>query len=96
MSLNTIPAMTDPLGRHWRQPYNIRQAPMDDTHVLLTPAQVNELMEYSSTYPSGTYDGKCWKAEQDNELYLCWYHPSPNPGKIGIDYRLILEVKNEQ
>lgn len=89
-----IPAMTDPLGRHWRQPADIREAPMDDLHVLLTPTQIAGLPEYSSSYPSGTYDGKCWKREGEDFWYLCWYQPHPTPGKIGIGYRIVLEVEN--
>jgi hypothetical protein len=92
-----IPLMTDPLSKHWRQPADIRQAPMDDTHVLLTRDQVRGLAEYNTTYPSGTYDGKCWKrvGTADDKLcfYLCWYQPHPTPGQIGIGFRIILELE---
>ncbi len=88
-----IPLMTDPLGRHWRQPADIRKAPMDETHVLLTPRQVAGLAEYSSSYPSGTYDGKCWLRDGGDVRWLCWYQPHPQPGKIGIGFRIILEVE---
>jgi hypothetical protein len=91
-----IPLMTDPLGKHWDQPADIRQAPMDETHVLLTLRQVSDLLEYSSSYPSGTYDGKCWKREGEDCWYLCWYQPHPIPGKIGIGYRIILEVASSR
>lgn len=87
-----IPEMTNPLGLHWRQPSDIRDAPMDDLHVLLTAQQFNGLAEYSTSYPSGTYDGKCWKREGEDQWYLCWYHPHIQPGKIGIGFRLILNV----
>lgn len=87
-----IPAMTDPLGRHWPQPSDIREAPMDDKHVLLTRRQIAGLPEYSSSYPSGTYDGKCWMRDNDSVRYLCWYQPHPTPGKIGIGHRIILEI----
>lgn len=86
--------MTDPLGRHWQQPADIRQAPMDDKHVLLTPRQLAGLLDYSRSYPSGTYDGKCWKREGEDCWYLCWYQPHATPGKIGIGYRIILEVES--
>lgn len=95
MNLNAIPAMTDPLGRYWSQPFDIRQAPMDNTHVLLSAEQVSQLMNYSSSYPSGTYDGKCWKREQKDGWYLCWYQPHSEPNKIGIGHRIILEIKVE-
>lgn len=87
-----IPLMTDPMGKYWDQPADIHLAPMDETHVLLTSHQVAGLLEYSRSYPSGTYDGKCWL--RDNGLrYLCWYQPHPTPGKIGIGYRIILEIE---
>lgn len=92
MSTNVIPIMTDPLSVHWRQPHDIRQMPMDDTHVLLSSAQVKQLAEYSTSYPTGTYDGKCWKAQKGKSWYLCWYGPHADPKKIGIEYRIILEV----
>ena len=84
--------MADPLGQRWRQPIDIRLAPMDDTHVLLTPQQVDGLLDYSHSYPSGTYDGKCWKRESDECWYLCWYEPHSQPGKIGIGSRIIMEA----
>lgn len=69
-----IPPMTHPLGKHWNQPQDIRQAPMDDKHVLLTPRQVHELPEYSASIPSGVYEGKCWKLiMRDNTHWLLWY-----------------------
>ena len=91
-----IPHMTDPLGRHWRQPSDIHLALMDDTHVLLTSRQIADLPEYSSSYPSGTYNGKCWKREGENFWYLCWYQPHPTRGKIGIGYRIVLEIESDK
>ncbi len=89
---NAIPVITDPLGRHWPQPLGLRQAPMDDTHVLLTAGQVAELREYSYSYPTGTYEGKCWKRKQEGGWCLCWYQPHPEPNRIGIGHRIILEI----
>jgi len=90
-----IPEMTDPMGRHWRQPADIRAALMDDKHVLLTRHQIDELPDYSRSYPSGTYNGKCWKREGEECWYLCWYQPHPMPGKIGIGYRIILPLEHK-
>jgi hypothetical protein len=87
-----IPPIVDPLGQHWRQPIDIRLAPMDDTHVLLTQQQFDGLSDYSHSYPSGTYDGKCWKREGEEYWYLCWYQPHATPGKIGIGSRVILPL----
>lgn len=68
-----IPLMTDPLGRHWKQPDDIRHAPMDDETVLLTPAQFAGLHEYSATLPTGVYPGKCWKRIERQRVLLVWY-----------------------
>lgn len=89
---NAIPAITDPMGRHWQQPADIRLAPMDAQHVQLTARQVAGLLEYSSSYPSGTYDGKCWLRKNGATCWLCWYEPCDVPGQIGIDSREILVV----
>lgn len=92
-----IPEMTDPMGKHWRQPADIRDADMDSTSVRLTQRQVRDLLEYSRSYPSGTYDGKCWlrkgKGEDGTPVsWLCWYEPSPLPGQIGIGSREIIII----
>lgn len=94
-TLNAIPPMTDPDGRYWTQPLDIRAAPMDDTHVLLRPDQVVQLAEYDRSYPSGTYYGKCWlRNGEDNDgndvQWLVWYHEHPKPGKIAMSWRLVL------
>lgn len=94
--MNVIPAMTDPLGKYWRQPADIREAPMDGTHVLLTQAQVDSLEEYDRSYPSATYDGKCWLRTNGRTTWLCWYHPHPTLGQIGIGSRIALIVENTQ
>lgn len=92
--LNDIPAMTDPQSSGWSQPADIRHAPMDDTHVILRPDQVAALCEYDRSYPSGTYNGKCWlrNGEQDDEevQWLVWYHEHPEPNKIAMSWRLVL------
>lgn len=88
---NDIPAITDPLGRSWRNPQGVHEAVMDDEFVWLTHAQVDDLHEYSSSYPTGTYDGKCWKrARDDGGWWLCWFGPCPIPGRIAIEYRNII------
>lgn len=91
-----IPEMTHPYGRHWEQPSNIRSAPMDETHVLLTPDQFQGLHEYSSTYPSGVYEGKCWKRMERGEWLLAWYDQHPSDADLcSIMFRSILIVCGE-
>lgn len=99
--MNVIPRMTDPLGKYWDQPIDIREAPMDDFHVILTPKQMDQLSEYSSTYPTGVYDGKCWlRVEMADRItirhrYLCWYGPSTERDVCKIHAREILVVRDE-
>lgn len=93
-----IPEMLDPLGRHWDQPGDIRSAPMDDTHVILTQAQFERLPEYSASLPSGVYPGKCWRRHngahdprcKNPEWLFAWYGECDDPKKCSINYRKIL------
>lgn len=85
-----IPAMTDPLGRFWEQPRDIRDAPMDDETVLLTPAQFAALHEYSATFPTGVYPGKCWKRiERGPRVLLVWYGEVTAEDTCPIEFRNI-------
>lgn len=74
-----IPLMNDPLGKYWEQPRDIREVPMDDDVVLLSPSQFAGLHEYSATMPTGVYPGKCWKRVELNHdgshhrTLLVWY-----------------------
>lgn len=89
--MNAIPPMTDPLGKYWYQPADIGEAPMDDTHVLLRPDQVEALHEYSTSIPSGVYPGKCWKRCECSGWLLVWYGEVPDtPDRCSINWRHIL------
>lgn len=89
---NVIPAMTDPLGRHWRQP-NRDEILVDDTHALMTPSAMARLSEYSSSIPSGVYPGKMWKAQFGGQWFLRWFGEVPNrPDLCSNNQRLILVV----
>lgn len=90
MTVNAIPIMDDPLGKHWEQPSNIRQVEMDETHVLLEQWQFLALHEYSTTLPTGVYPGKCWKREEAHWL-LCWFGEDIN-NQCSINWREILLV----
>ena len=89
---NSIPAMTDPLGRHWRQPADIRSAPMDEAHVLLTPAQVAGLSSYDSSIPSGVYPGKCWLRHQGDQTLLAWFGDEREDRRCPIMFREALVI----
>lgn len=89
-----IPEMTDRLGRYWEQPADIRTAPMDDKSVILTPRQMAELHEYSTSMPTGVYPGKCWKRfeRRPSRTLLVWYGIAEDPKLCTIEVRDILVV----
>lgn len=62
-----IPPITDPMGKHWRQP-DTENFVIDDTHVSMTQRDFDMLPEYSTTNPSGVYVGKCWKSQQSEQV----------------------------
>lgn len=92
--MNSIPAMTDPMSRHWVQP-SVDDIEIDDTHALMTESVFNRLTEYSRSFPSGVYEGKMWKSqsEDDGKYYLLWFGKSFMPDSCSNNYREILIVK---
>jgi hypothetical protein len=87
-----IPAMTHRLGQYWEQPADIRDAPMDDKTVLLTPEQFDGLHEYSASIPTGVYPGKCWKRLERRRTLLVWYGDEVD-GACQVLFRLIEVVE---
>jgi len=69
---NTIPHITDPMGRHWRQP-DVTKFVIDDKEALMTKADFNALSDYSCSMPTGVYVGKAWKCQRRDGWYLAWY-----------------------
>lgn len=67
-----LPAMTDPLGKHWGQPKGLRDlVRVYETHATVPEWVWRELPKYDSSYPSGVYAGKAWRRGP----WLCWYGP---------------------
>jgi hypothetical protein len=85
--------MTHRLSRHWEQPNDIRDAPMDDKTVLLTPEQLKGLHEYSTSMPTGVYAGKCWKRIERNRTLLVWYGDVTPDDRCPILFRNIEVVE---
>lgn len=92
-----IPAMTDPMGRYWRQPPR-ESIEVDDTHALMTMATFKALPEYSCTIPSGVYPGKMWRRHDGAHDHmrkrppiwmLCWFGEDKD-GKCEILFREVL------
>lgn len=97
---NTIPPMTDPMGKHWRQPA-VDGIALDDTHALMSKQTFDALPEYSATQPSGVYEGKMWKRRdglhdrscvpEDRKWLLCWFDKSDKgPEWCSTRFRVIL------
>ena len=99
---NSIPPITDPLGKHWRQP-DMSQVLIDDDSAIMSKAVFDELAEYSTSMPSGVYPGKCWKREEyimdkgrvvlrTGKWWLCWYGLHEDPKFVSNNFRKILFV----
>lgn len=74
---DVIPAITDPLGKHWRQPARDRIL-VDDKHAVMDRAALSELAEYSRSMPTGAYPGKMWRCalvadSRADSWLLCWF-----------------------
>jgi hypothetical protein len=88
---SVIPRMTHHLSRAWRQP-NSQDILIDDSHALMTRESFDVLAEYSSSIPTGVYEGKMWKRRYGHGWLLCWFANSEIPGQCSIGYRRILLV----
>lgn len=85
-----IPPITDPLGKHWKQPA-AGEVLLDDTHAVMGQSAFNKLAEYSRSIPSGVYPGKMWRCvTQDGEHLLRWFGDSPDPAMCSKHQRKIL------
>jgi hypothetical protein len=98
VTINQIPLMDDPLGRHWNQPAGLRDRVLiDDTHAVIAETDFLALPEYSSTIPSGVYPGKAWRRHDGAHArdgkpavwMLCWYGPDVG-GRCAIEHRTAL------
>ena len=92
--------MTDPLGRYWDQP-DTTNILIDDTYALMARSDFEKLSEYSTSDPTGVYEGKAWKSvrivrtdtgyARDGWL-LRWFGSHPDPAKCSYNQRIILLV----
>jgi hypothetical protein len=98
--LEIIPPITDPMGKHWKQPER-RRIEIDDRYALMTRADFDLLPEYSATFPTGVYPGKMWKRHdgahdprcpvKDRRWLLVWYGESRiGPGYCSNNWRELL------
>lgn len=87
-----IPPITDPLGKHWRQP-DMSSVEILSEHALMTQRECDQLFEYSSSTPSALYDGKCWKTRWGDKWYLRWCSPHTLADRININEREIAIIE---
>lgn len=76
-----LPRMTDPLGKHWGQPKELRErVEIYETHATINEKDWQALPRYDSSMPSGVYAGKVWRRGK----WLVWYgKPHMVPGLHG-------------
>lgn len=87
---NTIPPMTDPMGRHWDQP-DVSVFLIDDTHAVMTQRDFDSLHNYSHTLPTGCYPGKAWRCLCEDGWWLVWYdYSEKGPGWCSNQWRKII------
>jgi len=79
--MNVIPKMTHPYSAQWDQP-SADLIAIDSDYVLMEKYIFNNLLEYSSSYPSGVYPGKMWKANIGGIWYLRCYGEVPGDDTI--------------
>lgn len=73
MTYGKLPRMDDPLGKHWRQPANLRDVvQVYETHAVIPTEAFFSLPNYQTTTPSGVYPGK---ARRQGRKWLCWWGP---------------------
>lgn len=84
MGTTVIPGITSEMGRNWDQPtrneitFQLLEETNKPLQAYMNQAALDALKEYSSSLPSGVYEGKMWKghwknAEGNLVWYLCWY-----------------------
>ncbi len=94
---NVVPPLTHPLGRHWTQPAPW-EAVIDDETATMSSEAFERLAEYSSTMPTGAYEGKMWKRHLgDGEWLLGWYGYSKiGKGYVSNNWRRIVLTDGEE
>ena len=98
-----LPQMTHPLSGYWSQPSADQMAVYDDIAIMDRSA-LALLSEYSTSIPTGVYEGKMWKSRQGHNTpggpvgpwYLYWYGPSKDPDKCSINSRPIRLIREKK
>lgn len=85
-----VPIITDPLGLSWKQPPRTAIT-IRGEYATMKKIYFNQLLEYSSSFPSAVYVGKMWKCRGPDSWLLRWYDAHPtNPSLCTIEQRHII------
>jgi hypothetical protein len=85
-----IPPITRELGKYWEQPQR-SEILLDENHAVMSRATFQKLAEYSTTVPTGVYEGKMWRRREPSRGWLlAWYGPHPTLGICSINLRQIV------
>ena len=78
--MDTIPPITHPWGRIWKQPATseillneVAAAMTRNTFDKLLDYTHDELLDFTHSQPTGCYEGKMWKIKCKDKWYLCWF-----------------------
>jgi len=90
-----LPQMTHPHSRYWNQPRLDELAVYDDI-AIMDQSTLECLSDYSTTIPTGAYEGKMWRRSNGPDKWLlCWYGLSEDPDKVSINSRPIRLIRNK-
>ena len=86
-----IPPIVNPLGRYWDQP-DRENITIDEKSAIMSQADFEKLHDYSTSDPTGCYEGKMWKsyATTNHTWYLSWYDYHTDIAKIRVCSREII------
>ena len=88
-----LPKMTDPLGKHWRQPKGLRdRVGLYGTHAAISEDDFYALPHYETSIPSGVYPGKAWRRGK----YLCWFGPARNGRCVIGRLRVLIQTEAQR
>jgi len=86
-----IPNMVHPLSKHWDQPSR-KDIAIDDMYALMGRESFQQLKRYSTSIPTGIYEGKMWKARIGGKWFLRWFGIENKEGLLPLLIREIIVV----
>ena len=89
---NVIPEMVHSLSKYWNQP-DIKDIEIGDKQAKMSKCTFELLLEYSTSIPTGVYEGKMWKRRRPDAWYLLWYAACEGADSCSINIRKIIIVE---